>query len=174
MQHRRLARDDEALPQRSRVVTGGQPYYDLGLVLALFAAGAEPAVRWLTARRWRQWAFAGAFAVGLAISALVALPLLPVAALGRTPIGDINQATRAQVGWPVYVDQVAGVVDGLPAAARVRTAIITANYGEAGALDLLVGRYDRPPVHCGQSDCGTAGGHHDHRRGGLLPAAARR
>ncbi|GAA3349544.1 glycosyltransferase family 39 protein [Amorphoplanes nipponensis] len=140
------------------LVTGGQPYYDLGLVLALFAAGAEPAVRWLTARRRRRWAFAGAFALNLAISAVVALPLLPVGTLGRTPIGDISQATSDQVGWPVYVGQVAGVVDTLPAAERARTAIITANYGEAGALELLGGRHDLPPIHSGQNELWFRGG----------------
>ena len=33
-----------------------------------------------------------------------------------------------------------------------RAAVITANYGEAGALDLLGGVFDLPPVYSGQNE----------------------
>jgi 4-amino-4-deoxy-L-arabinose transferase-like glycosyltransferase len=134
------------------LVTGGQPYYTAGMVLALFAAGAEPTVRWLAGRRWRRVAFGVAFAVNLVVSALIALPLLPVSALAKTPIADINQAVSDAIGWPVYVRQIADVYESLPADDRQRAAIITANYGEAGALKRFGGPYALPPVYSGQNE----------------------
>jgi len=133
------------------VVTGGQPYYTAGLVLALFAAGSIPTVRWLSGRPWRRIAFAGAFGASVVLSALFALPVLPVSTLAATPIADINQATSDQIGWPTYVTQIADVVAALPASEAEQAVIITANYGEAGALDRF-GPPDLPPVVSGHNE----------------------
>ncbi len=129
------------------LVTGGQPYYTLGLVLALFAAGCPSAVRWAATRRTL---FGVGVALNLVVSALVALALLPVSVLAKTPIADINQGTSDQIGWPVYVDQITSVYDSLPPADQSRAVILTANYGEAGALD----RYgsDLPGVYSGHNE----------------------
>ncbi|MEV0718959.1 glycosyltransferase family 39 protein [Asanoa sp. NPDC050611] len=126
------------------LVTGGQPYYTLGLVLALFAAGCPVAVRWP-----RPLVGAGV-AANVAVSAVFALPLLPVSALAKTPIADINQGTSDQIGWPTYVAQITSVYGALPPADREHTVILTANYGEAGALD----RYgvDLPAVYSGHNE----------------------
>ncbi|GAA1892236.1 glycosyltransferase family 39 protein [Asanoa iriomotensis] len=110
------------------LVTGGQPYYTLGLVLALFAAGCPVAVR------WPRLLVGAGVAANVAVSAVFALPLLPVAVLARTPIADINQGTSDQIGWPVYVDQITSVYAALPPSDQEHTVILTANYGEAGAL----------------------------------------
>ena len=40
----------------------------------------------------------------------ISLPLVPVSALGSTPVPSINQAARDQVGWPAYVGQVAAAI----------------------------------------------------------------
>jgi hypothetical protein len=133
------------------VVTGGQPYYTAGLIGALFAAGSIPTVRWLSGRAWRQLAFGSAFVASVLVSALVALPVLPVSALAATPIADINQATSDQIGWPVYVQQVSDVHAELPVGDAQRAVIITANYGEAGALDRF-GSPDLPPVVSGHNE----------------------
>ena len=45
----------------------------------------------------------------MVVSAFIALPLVPVADLGSTPIPGINQAARDTVGWPAYVREVAAV-----------------------------------------------------------------
>ena len=89
-------------------------------------------------------------ALNLAVSVLVALPVLPVGTLAKTPIADINQAVSDQIGWPVYVRQITDVYAALPAADRERAVIVTANYGEAGALD----RYGRdlPGVYSGHNE----------------------
>ncbi len=129
------------------LVTGGQPYYTLGLVLALFAAGCPSAVRWAATRRAL---FGVGVALNLVVSVLVALALLPVSVLAKTPIADMNQGTSDQIGWPVYVDQITSVYDSLAPADQSRAVILTANYGEAGALD----RYgvDLPAVYSGHNE----------------------
>jgi hypothetical protein len=133
------------------VVTGGQPYYTSGLVLALFAAGSIPTIRWMSGSVLRRAAFGGALVASALVSALFALPVLPVSTLASTPIADINQAVSDQIGWPVYVQQVIDVHRALPAAEAQRTVIITANYGEAGALDRFGGP-DLPPVVSGHNE----------------------
>ncbi|WP_147315655.1 glycosyltransferase family 39 protein [Asanoa ferruginea] len=132
------------------LVTGGQPYYPLGLMLALFAAGCPSAVRWAAARSGRRVLLGAAVVLNLAVAALVALPLMPVSALAKTPIADINQGTSDQIGWPVYVQQITSVYTSLPSADHAHTVILTANYGEAGALD----RYgvDLPAVYSGHNE----------------------
>jgi 4-amino-4-deoxy-L-arabinose transferase-like glycosyltransferase len=133
------------------LVTGGQPYYTLALVLALYAAGCEPVVRWLGRGRARRWWAGAALAANLAVSALVALPLLPVSALASTPIPAMNQATSDQIGWPVYVRQITGVYRSLPPQDAAQAVIITSNYGEAGALDRY-GPPDLPAVYSGHNE----------------------
>jgi hypothetical protein len=58
-----------------------------------------------------------------------------VDALANSPIGEVNEAAVETVGWPELVDQVAGVLDELPADERAHVMILTATYGEAGAID---------------------------------------
>jgi hypothetical protein len=70
-------------------------------------------------------------AVNAVICTAIALPFVPVTALGATPIPAIDQVTRLQVGWPRYAHQVERVAAGQPSDAIV----LTADYGEAGALD---------------------------------------
>lgn len=158
-----LLRDPSLRPVRALAVaypvlcvlvlaTGGQPYYTAALVLALFAAGSIPTVRWFSGRTWRTVAFGLAFVASVGISTLVALPLLPVSLLARTSIADLNQATSDQIGWPTYVRQVADVHRGLSPADADRAVIITANYGEAGALDRFGGPYDLPEVFSGHNE----------------------
>ncbi|MEO9151071.1 MAG: glycosyltransferase family 39 protein [Lapillicoccus sp.] len=114
------------------LVAGAQVYYPLGLLTVLYAVGCVPAARvspswWVTLRI--------AVVVNALVSAVIALPLVPLGVLGSTPVPGINQAARDQVGWPAYVAQVARVRDGLPAGERGSAIVIAGNYGEAGALD---------------------------------------
>ena len=139
------------------LVTGGQPYYTAGLVLALFAAGATPVVSWMSGHRGRRVAVAAAYTTSLVISGLFALPLLPVDVLARTPIADIKQATSDQIGWPTYVAQIADVHRSLPPDEAARAVILTANYGEAGALDRFGDPYDLPAVVSGHNELWSRG-----------------
>jgi hypothetical protein len=72
--------------------------------------------------------------------------------MGRTPIPDINQAARDQVGWPVYVRTVADVYARLPPEDRAKAVLLTSNYGEAGALHRYGPEYGLPAVYSGQNE----------------------
>ena len=74
------------------LLTGGKPYYLAGLYPVLLAAGAEPVLGWVRdgARRVRRALLGAALGLGLAVNAVLMLPLLPVDRLAETPIGDIN------------------------------------------------------------------------------------
>ncbi|MGK2928401.1 MAG: glycosyltransferase family 39 protein [Acidimicrobiales bacterium] len=106
---------------------GGRPYYVVPLSLALVLAGiaATPPAR--NRRLWTLVAINGLFSV------VVGLPVLPVSAVGVT--GSVNEAVAETVGWVPLVDQVADVVDGLPANEQPTVVLLGATYGEAGALD---------------------------------------
>jgi len=158
----RLWRDPDWRPIRSLAVAypvicvillaiAGQFYYTLGLLVALYAIGCVPLARWLTTRA--RIVLAGALGLlNVAVSVLVALPLLPLSALGGTPIPGMNQAVADQVGWPAYVRTVAAAHATLTDAEKARAVIVTGNYGEAGSLDRYGRRYGLPRVYSGQNE----------------------
>ena len=134
------------------LVGGTQPYYPVGLLVVLFAAGCVP-VADAVARspRWRRPAVVGLVALNTVVSAVIALPLLPVGVLGDTPVPDLNQVARDQVGWPAYVGQVADVHRGLTAADAARAVVIATNYGEAGAVARYGPALGLPAVYSGHN-----------------------
>jgi len=140
------------------VVAGGQPYYPYGLIGALFAAGCVVTADWLRrgARRLRLGLVATAAVLNAVVSAVTALPLLPVRTLGDSPIPAINITAADSVGWPRYVDQVVEAYAALPAADRARAVVLTANYGEAGALTRLGGPR-LPAIYSGHNELGSYG-----------------
>ncbi|MEP6697189.1 MAG: glycosyltransferase family 39 protein [Pseudonocardiales bacterium] len=114
---------------------GGQFYYPLGLLTVIFAIGCVPAADLLgRSPAWRRLTVVGV-ALNAAVSAVIALPVLPLSALAASPVPAINQTAGDQVGWPEYVRQIATVYQHLPASDRQHAVIIASNYGEAGALD---------------------------------------
>ena len=137
------------------MATGGKPYYLAGLYPVLLAAGAEPVVRWATARarRARTALLAAALLVSLAVSALVVLPVVPVGKLARTPVPAVYYDAGETVGWPELATAVAAARDRIPAEQPV--AVVTANYGEAGAVDRFLPRLG--PAHSGHNAYGTWG-----------------
>lgn len=135
-------------------VMGSQFYYPLGLVAVLFAAGCVPAARWLATRhRWRRLTVAG-LVVNAAVSLLLGLPLVPITAVGATPIAGTNLLVQDSIGWPRYVRQVAEVYAHLPAAEQARTIVYASNYGEAGAVDRYGPVYRLPAAYSGQNQLG--------------------
>jgi hypothetical protein len=140
----RLARDPALAPWRAFAVaygvlvvvfllTGGKPYYLVGMYPVLLAAGAAPVVAW--ARRGtaglRTGLLAAALVLSLAVSTLLGLPLVPVDRLADTPIVDVNYDAGETVGWPAFAAAVERQADVLPGP----VAVLTANYGQAGAVD---------------------------------------
>jgi 4-amino-4-deoxy-L-arabinose transferase-like glycosyltransferase len=108
-------------------VSGTQPYYPTLLLPVPFAAGVVA----LVDRLDRGWLWRGLFALNALVSAVIALPLLPVGVVGSTPIPGLNLTVQDSIGWPAYVDQISRVHDELRDPAAV---IVTSNYGEAGAI----------------------------------------
>jgi hypothetical protein len=133
-------------------VTGGKPYYLGGLYPLLIGAGAQSTISWVRRRRsvQRMWLLRAGFVLS-APGLLITLPILPVASLHRTPIVDINYDAGETVGWPGYVRQIAAVYMSLPVGSQAGAAVLTSNYGEAGAVDRYGSPLGLPSAFCGQN-----------------------
>ncbi|MCS5735610.1 glycosyltransferase family 39 protein [Herbiconiux daphne] len=140
-------------------LAGAQFYYPYGLLVCLYALGCVPVARWAGSSRGRRVLVVAVVALNSAVSSVISLPVVPVGLLGATPIPAINQSTADQVGWPRYVAQVEAVAATVAADAATspaRTAIVTSNYGEAGALDRF-GSSALPPVFSGHNALASLG-----------------
>lgn len=129
------------------LLTGGKPYYLGGLYPVLLAAGAAPVLAWARARDGGMRTLVVTIGISLACVSVLMLPVLPVRWLASTPIVDINYDAGETVGWPAFAATVAGVRDGLPADERV--AVLTRNYGQAGAVDRFLPGLG--PAHSGHN-----------------------
>jgi hypothetical protein len=119
------------------IVGNGKAYYLASLYPVLLGLGAVPTADWTTRAATRTRPLAIAIAVSAAIGAFIALPLLPERSLQGSIVMAINPDQGETVGWPRFIDTVARAWHRIPPAERSRTAIFTANYGEAGAIDVL-------------------------------------
>ncbi|MEU8245617.1 glycosyltransferase family 39 protein [Nonomuraea sp. NPDC048916] len=126
------------------LVSGGRFDYTAGLILLLFAAGCVSAQE-AGLGRARQARVSLVFN-GLG-SAVIALPLIPVAVLAATPVPAINEVARESVGWPEFDAAVTGVLRSLPPGEQARAVIVTGNYGEHGSL----ARAGLPRVYSGHN-----------------------
>jgi 4-amino-4-deoxy-L-arabinose transferase-like glycosyltransferase len=145
----RVLRDPEARPYQFlgiaylvlavvfAVSAGDKPYYAAGLYVPLYAAGAVPVERWLARHRRGLARPAAIAALGLTTLLLVpaAIPVLPAATFADSSINEANPEMGEQVGWPDLAREVARVWDRIPARDRSRAIVLTANYGEAGAIE---------------------------------------
>ncbi len=139
------------------LVSGGKPYYSLGLAPVLFGAGAVAVERWLAPgqTRRRSALVGAAVAVNAAFSIGIALPLWPLSWLPNTPQAWINYDGLETVGWPQLVTAVAEVRDTLPDGTSAT--ILTGNYGEAGAIDRFGADYGLPHAYSGHNAYTTWG-----------------
>jgi 4-amino-4-deoxy-L-arabinose transferase-like glycosyltransferase len=131
------------------LVTGGKPYYLAGFFPVLLAAGAPAVTVWARrgARRLRGGLPVVALGASLAMSAVLMLPLVPAEELADTPIPDIHYDAGETVGWPAFAATLAAVRERVPAGERV--AVLTRNYGEAGAVDRFLPAL--APAHSGHN-----------------------
>src|SRR5260221_11774355 len=79
----------------------------------------------------------------------VALPVLPASALRTVPLQKINYDLAESIAWPKQVALVAHEYRSLPPRLRRHTTILTANYGEAGAIDRYGSGYGLPEGYSG-------------------------
>jgi hypothetical protein len=147
---------------------GGKPYYSVPLLVLLTAAGAEPALRWLSrgnqAARRRS---AGVAAVtGAAMSVVISLPVLPVSSLG--PVLAVNAEQGEQVGWRELTATVALVWDRIPAEDQDDAVIFTSNYGQAGAIELYRDGTGLPAPYSGHMSYADWGPPADSRAGPVV------
>ncbi|MGI5126202.1 glycosyltransferase family 39 protein [Pseudonocardia sp. CA-107938] len=105
-------------------LTGGRSYYLLPAYLPLFAAGGIVVER----RHDRPVAAVAALAAAAAVVVPSALPVLPLDVQRHLPFVEINPILSDPPGWPSYVAQIAAARPGAP--------VLTANYGEAAAMEL--------------------------------------
>ncbi len=129
------------------LLTGGKAYYLVGLLPVLIAAGADDLVRTRPATSVRRATavLAGAAVLGWPI----VLPLLPASVYASSGLVEVDDGQAEMLGWPVLVATVSD-------AARASGAelVLTANYGEAGALEW----YGSPvPVVSGHNGYGDWG-----------------
>jgi 4-amino-4-deoxy-L-arabinose transferase-like glycosyltransferase len=129
----------------------GKAYYLASLYPVLLGVGALPVAGWTLRTRSRERVLIAGLLVSAAFSALIALPLLPETALRGSLVMAINPDQGETVGWPRFIRTVSTAWRLIPAAARQHTAIFTANYGEAGAVDLLGRPHGLPRAYSGHN-----------------------
>ncbi len=125
------------------LLTGGKPYYLMGVVPLLVAEGVPACLRWAARRRGRGRGLAAVVVLNGVVGAFVGLPLLPAALAPVAVVYDHGE----QVGWEELVDTVAGAASDSDA-----ELVLTGNYGQAGALDRARGQgVALPPVVSGHN-----------------------
>lgn len=129
------------------LVQGGRADYTAGFLLALVAAGAVVADRWMSRARWRPAVLVGLVGLFAAPQFLLAMPVLPEKVFAQYPVASLSVET---LGWPAMARQVADVYKGLPD--RDRAVVLTENFGEAGALYLHREQYGLPGIYSGHNE----------------------
>ncbi len=126
----------------------GRDYYMAGAYPMLLAMGAVMAERWITPLpRWGRWTvesiYFGAFAL---VSAYVCAVVLPLTSSG--PLHDFalarNPDLREEIGWNQMVQAVAQIRDSMPVDDQANLGVVTFNYGEYGAIDILGREFGLP------------------------------
>ncbi len=142
-------------------VGNGHAYYLASLYPLLLGLGAIPAAEWIARTRGRAWLLTAAIVISAGVGAVIALPVLPERDLHGSIVMALNSAQGEMVGWPRFVQTVSTSWQEIPVAERRHTAIFTANYGEAGAIDLL-----GSPLHLLRA----YSGHNGYNEWGMPPA----
>jgi 4-amino-4-deoxy-L-arabinose transferase-like glycosyltransferase len=119
-------------------VLGGKSYYALPVSLFALAAGSLPLDRWATTRRLRRVGIA--FALLLILLLPFGLPVLPVKTADSIGVIDARTDFQDELGWHQFARTMGQSSQGADV-------ILTGNYGEAGALEVLGHRL--PPVASG-------------------------
>jgi 4-amino-4-deoxy-L-arabinose transferase-like glycosyltransferase len=133
------------------LLTDGKAYYLASLYPIVLGMGAIPtAERTLRSRRSARL-LAVAIALSGCISAVIALPLLPVRDLQGSVVMALDPDQGETVGWPEFLGTVAQAWRHLPRAERAHTAIFTGNYGEAGAIGVLGRAEGLPRAYSGHN-----------------------
>jgi dolichyl-phosphate-mannose-protein mannosyltransferase len=150
----------------------GRIYYLAPIYPMLFAAGAVTIESWIATfasqerASWIKPTILAPLIVGGLIAAPLAIPILPLdteAAYSNfwdvdrvkvevEPSGKLPQMFADMMGWQQQVGVVTGVFRSLPAADQSKAAILTGNYGQAGAIDYFGSTYGLPKAISGHNN----------------------
>jgi 4-amino-4-deoxy-L-arabinose transferase-like glycosyltransferase len=133
------------------LVGNGKAYYLASLYPVLLGLGAIPTSEWTLRAHRRTWLLGAAIVLSAAVSAVIALPLLPERDLQGSIVLALNKDQGETVGWPRFVHTVSAAWRRIPAGQLQHTAIFTSNYGEAGAIDLLGSALRLPRAYSGHN-----------------------
>ena len=123
------------------VIAQGRGYYLAPAYPLLYAAGSAWLAIAVAHRKpvWRQLTWSVAFiavALNVATAIYFCMPIAPVGtAWWRTAV-KTNYDLAEEFGWPELASEIARVRDSLAPEEREDVAILTGNYGEAGAINL--------------------------------------
>jgi 4-amino-4-deoxy-L-arabinose transferase-like glycosyltransferase len=136
------------------LVTQGRSYYLAPAYPMLIAAGVVVWERWVAVLapsksrviRSLTW---GGLAVGALLFIPVMLPMAPINSSLWQLTSQIHDNFVEEIGWPELVETVADIYDRLPSEERSQTAVLTGNYGEAGAINMYGPAHDLPEAISG-------------------------
>jgi len=127
---------------------GGKSYYAAPVFVLPLAAGSM----WVEGRLVgaRRIAIAAAAVAVLTVPVLpISVPVLPTATAVRWHVVDARSDYKDELGWGSVVDGAAHAASVLRSEGTPAAAVLAANYGEAGALDVLGGGRGLPPTVSG-------------------------
>ncbi len=136
------------------LVGDGKAYYLASLYPTVIGLGSIPTAAWLTHgahQRVRAVSLGLAVALSAIVSAVVALPVLPERDLPGSAAIALNPDLGETVGWPQFISTVSTAWHSLPTTTRSHAVILTQNYGEAGAIDVLGSRDQLPHAFSGHN-----------------------
>lgn len=154
------------------IVLHGKNYYLSGAYPMLLAGGAVAIEDWLSrasvtrGKIWPKTAIITVIAALGGLTAPLALPLLSPEGYvayeeklhfrpSKTEVnhdGPLPQFVGDQFGWPELAAEVGTFYNALPPEERAKTAILTGNYGEAGAIDQFGPQYGLPTALSGHQN----------------------
>lgn len=141
-------------------VLGGKPYYPGAVFTYLAALGSVAVERRLATAGKAEGRRAGRLlareialaVVALAVELPIAVPVLPAQVLHSVPLQKVNYDLAETIGWPREVRLLAREYGTIPVAIRARTAVVTGNYGEAGAVDRYGSAMGLPTAYSGDNN----------------------
>jgi 4-amino-4-deoxy-L-arabinose transferase-like glycosyltransferase len=136
------------------LILQGRSYYLSPAYPMLIAAGAVVLTQWLAAlsvrmARLGRGVIWGMLVLGAALSGALMLPIAPINSTWWQVVSKVHDNFVEELGWPELVKTVADIYGDLPTAEQAQTGILTGNYGEAGAINLLGSAYSLPQAISG-------------------------
>lgn len=130
---------------------GGKGYYGAPVFVILFAAGAVSAEQWIRGGRhsWARLVVPAVLVAGLVPALPTIVPVLSRSSMVARGTWESRKDYADEIGWPELVDSVAAAWQGLNPEERAHGAVVAANYGEAGAIDLYGPDRGLPPAVSG-------------------------